>query len=126
MSTDAADKELFDRYCELKHKEMDQLLDKKLAGCRQPIVDDIHEIRMFVDQINTAFVKDAQGAVDYTGHHMDHYARMKAAEAEQAFWVSAKSELVKGGVGWLLGVVKIVVLLAIIGAGIKLGWVKTP
>lgn len=126
MGTEQEDKELFERYCKLRHSEVERMLEEKLAACRQPLANDIHEIRTFVDNINSAFLKNADGSHDYPGHHFDHYSRAKAAEAEQEFWTAAKVELAKGGVGWLLGALKIVALLAVIGLGVKFGWVKTP
>lgn len=126
MATAVEEREIIERYCKLRHAETEALLEEKLAKCRKPLADDIHEIRTFVDNINSAFLKQSDGTHDYIGHHFDHFSRAEAAKAEREFWAAAKQELVKGGVSWLLGVLKIVILLAIIGLGVKIGWVKTP
>ena len=119
--------ELNDTACELRHAETEALIDTKLNACKETLMDDIHEIRQFVDHINSAFVKDAEGDRDYMGHHGDHAARIAASKAEKEFWEVAKREAIKGGVAWIFHVLKIVLILALVGLSMKVGGiVKFP
>jgi hypothetical protein len=110
----------------LQPDELMVLVDDRIQACKASITDDIHEIRVFVDQINSAFVLDAAGQRDYTGHNHDHAARIAAARAEREFWETAKKEAIHGGVTWIMGAIKIVFLLALVGLAVKFGIVNTP
>lgn len=113
---DAAD---FEKFCALRHQDVEKMIDAKISSCHAGMLREI-------DDLKGAFVTGPDGKPDFVGHHGDHAARMAAARSEKEFWEEAKKELVKGGVSWLMGAIKIVILLAIIGLGVKMGWVKTP
>lgn len=95
-----------------------------VAAETQALRDDIHEIRIFVDAINTAFVAGKDGKVDYSGHRKDHELRIAAAEAEKLFWDTARSEFIRNGVGALMWVLKTLLILAVVGAAYKLGLMR--
>jgi hypothetical protein len=110
--------------CDDKHGEVMALVDERIRACKTSVTDDIHEIRVFVDEVRDAFVKDDQGNPDFFGHYSDHYTRMQAAKAEKQFWDTAKQESVKNGVSTLITIIKVALVLAVLGLAYKLGWVK--
>lgn len=54
-------------------------------------------------------------------HYDYHQAKINAAKEEAEFWKAAKMELTKVGVSVLVGVVKAVLILALVGLLYKLG-----
>lgn len=56
------------------------------------------------DSVEGAFPRDKQGRPDFHGHCTAHEAIIAAKNAEEAFYLTAKQELLKGGVRgfWLL------------------------
>jgi hypothetical protein len=113
--------------CPNKHVDINKQIDTKLDLCKASVYADIHEIREFVDKINTAFVKNDDGEHDYYGHHYDHKARIQAARAEKEFWETAKREALKGGMQWFFHGLKVLLILALAGLAVKSGgWLKFP
>ena len=71
------------------------------------------------DQIDVVMRAFPNGDVD--GHCNYHNAKIKAAQAEEQFWQSARSEALKHGVAGLFAVLKFVVILTMLGAAYKVG-----
>lgn len=58
---------------------------------------------------------------DLKGHCAYHNAKIKAAMAEEQFWLSAKSEALKHGISGLFAVLKWLAILALLGLAYKVG-----
>lgn len=63
----------------------------------------------------TAFPDGAAKHYDY------HLSKINAAKEEAEFWKAAKLKLIEGGVGAIAGVVKTILVLALVGLLYKLG-----
>lgn len=59
---------------------------------------------------------------DLEGHCEYHESKIKAAQAEEEFWKTAKSEVLKHGISGLFAVLKGVFVLAAIGFAYKYGF----
>ena len=69
-------------------------------------------------EVTGAFAKSADGSVDFDGHRRYHESMIRAANAQERFWVELKLEIAKKGV-W--GLLIIVVGLVAVGLSTKLG-----
>lgn len=58
---------------------------------------------------------------DLRGHCEYHNQRIKAAQAEEAFWHAARSEALKHGISGAFAVLKWVGILAVLGMAYKVG-----
>jgi len=82
-------------------------LDKKL--------DEIIDV---LEGLTGAFAKNADGSVDFDGHRRYHESMIRAANAQERFWVELKLEIAKKGV-W--GLLVVVVGLILVGISAKFG-----
>lgn len=58
---------------------------------------------------------------DLKGHCDYHNAKIKAAQAEERFWESARTEALKHGVAGFFAVVKFVAILGVLSLAYKIG-----
>ena len=82
-------------------------LDKKL--------DEIIDV---LEGLTGAFAKNADGSVDFDGHRRYHESMIRAANAQERFWVELKLEIAKKGV-W--GLLVVTVGLILVGISAKFG-----
>ena len=59
---------------------------------------------------------------DLDGHRQYHEAKIRAAQAEEAFWQAARSEALKQGMAGVFAGIKWVVILALVGLAYKFGF----
>jgi hypothetical protein len=78
----------------------------------------LDKILATLHEVTGAFAKGADGTVDFDGHRRYHESMIRAANAQERFWVELKLEIAKKGV-W--GLLIIVVGLVAIGVSTKLG-----
>jgi hypothetical protein len=78
----------------------------------------LDEIIDVLEGLTGAFAKNADGSVDFDGHRRYHESMIRAANAQERFWVELKLEIAKKGV-W--GLLVIIVGLILVGVSTKLG-----
>ena len=78
-------------------------------------LDEIMEI------LTSAFAKNNDGSVDFDGHRRYHESMIRAADAQEKFWIELKLEIAKKGV-W--GLLIVICGLIIVGVSAKLGLPK--
>lgn len=87
--------------------------------------DDINErldkICDLLKGITNAFTKTSDGIIDFDGHRRYHESIIRAANAQEKFWIDLKLEIAKKGI-W--GLLVIIVGLIVVGVTTKLGFVK--
>jgi len=88
--------------------------------------DDLDEALAMHSLEERKYIDAAVGSVlmafpkaDVKGHHDYHDRRIKAAEAEEEFWRTAKQEMIKAGVNGMLKVLWLVLCLAALGLTVK-------
>jgi len=86
----------------------------KLSSIEQQLT----EILNAVNAMHHAFPPGEDGEADFLGHRRFHDAKIKAAQAETAFWNELKLDLAKKG-AWAL--LLIITGLVVTGAAVKLG-----
>lgn len=93
--------------------EIEQYIDDRFAE---------HEVKeqIWISQLQNTFA-DAFPNGDLDGHRNYHQNRINAAKAEEEFWKTAKTEVVKHGVSAVFTVVKGISILAILGLAYKFG-----
>ena len=70
----------------------------------------------WVDRLMRAFPEQ-----DLEAHRAYHEQRIKAARAEEEFWKTAKTELLRNGITALMAVIKWAIVLSAVGLAYKLG-----
>jgi hypothetical protein len=78
-------------------------------------LDEIMEI------LTSAFAKNSDGSVDFDGHRRYHESMIRAADAQEKFWIELKLEIAKKGV-W--GLLIVICGLIVVGVSAKLGLPK--
>lgn len=78
----------------------------------------IDEILKTLHGMVGAFAKNPDGSVDFDGHRRYHESMIRAANAQERFWVELKLEIAKKGV-W--GLLVVIAGLVIVGLSAKLG-----
>ena len=78
-------------------------------------LDEIMEI------LTSAFAKNNDGSVDFDGHRRYHESMIRAADAQEKFWIELKLEIAKKGV-W--GLLIVICGLIVVGISAKLGLPK--
>jgi len=78
-------------------------------------LDEIMEI------LTSAFAKNNDGSVDFDGHRRYHESMIRAADAQEKFWIELKLEIAKKGV-W--GLLIVICGLIVVGVSAKLGLPK--
>jgi hypothetical protein len=78
----------------------------------------LDEIISVLDGLTGAFAKNADGSVDFDGHRRYHESMIRAANAQERFWIELKLEIAKKGV-W--GLLVVIVGLILVGVSTKLG-----
>ena len=58
---------------------------------------------------------------DLAGHCAYHNAKIKAAQAEERFWESARTEALKHGISGIIAVIKFVLILGVVSLAYKFG-----
>lgn len=74
-----------------------------------------------MDILTAAFAKNPDGSIDFDGHRRYHESMIRAADAQEKFWVELKLEIAKKGV-W--GLLVVICGLVIVGVSAKLGLPK--
>lgn len=87
----------------MSHDEIDKKLDAILAT---------------LNEVTGAFAKTGDGSVDFDGHRRYHESMIRAANAQERFWIELKLEIAKKGV-W--GLLVVIVGLMLVGISAKLG-----
>ena len=78
----------------------------------------LDEIIDVLEGLTGAFAKNPDGSVDFDGHRRYHESMIRAANAQERFWVELKLEIAKKGV-W--GLLVVIVGLILVGLSTKLG-----
>jgi len=78
----------------------------------------IDEILKTLHGMTGAFAKNEDGSIDFEGHRRYHESMIRAANAQERFWVELKLEIAKKGV-W--GLLVVICGLVIVGLSAKLG-----
>jgi len=78
-------------------------------------LDEIMEI------LTSAFAKNNDGSIDFDGHRRYHESMIRAADAQEKFWIELKLEIAKKGV-W--GLLIVICGLIVVGVSAKLGLPK--
>jgi len=78
----------------------------------------LDEIIDVLEGLTGAFAKNADGSVDFDGHRRYHESMIRAANAQERFWVELKLEIAKKGV-W--GLLVVTVGLILVGISAKFG-----
>jgi hypothetical protein len=78
----------------------------------------LDEIIDVLEGLTGAFAKNADGSVDFDGHRRYHESMIRAANAQERFWIELKLEIAKKGV-W--GLLVVIVGLILVGVSTKLG-----
>ena len=78
-------------------------------------LDEIMEI------LTSAFAKNSDGSIDFDGHRRYHESMIRAADAQEKFWIELKLEIAKKGV-W--GLLIVICGLIVVGISAKLGLPK--
>lgn len=95
------------------------------SGISEDIKQFVREELVAHEQREQDFIEsilDAFPGRDVKGHHDYHASKIKAAQAEEEFWKVAKMEFTKVGVSAIAGVVKVVLVLAVVGVAYKFGF----
>lgn len=74
-----------------------------------------------MDILTSAFAKNPDGSTDFDGHRRYHESMIRAADAQEKFWIELKLEIAKKGV-W--GLLVVICGLIIVGVSAKLGLPK--
>ena len=74
-------------------------------------------INKLIDDLKTEAFPDG----NLTGHCDYHESKIRAAQAEEEFWHTAKSEALKHGISGLFAVGKWVLILSLLGLAYKVG-----
>ena len=74
-----------------------------------------------LQMMNSAFAQNPDGSIDFDGHRRYHESMIRAANAQERFWLELKLDIAKKG---LWGLLVIVVGLVIVGVQAKVGLFK--
>lgn len=97
-------------------KSLEQLELDILNMFRQHETNEREWLKKLRDELLAAFPNgDIEGHCDY------HESKIRAAQAEEEFWKTAKSEAVKHGVAGLFATLRWVTILALLGFAYKVG-----
>ena len=71
--------------------------------------EDLHErldsICKSLEGMNSAFAKNDDGSLDFEGHRRYHESMIRAANAQEKFWIELKLDIAKKGTWGLLVVI---------------------
>lgn len=81
----------------------------------------LDEIVALLNKMSGAFAKNPDGTVDFEGHKRYHESMIRAADAQERFWVELKLDIAKKGV-W--GLLIIICGLVVVGLTAKIGLLK--
>lgn len=97
-------------------------LEQLEIDIKQMIKDHEDRERLWINKLINDLKSEAFPSGDLTGHCEYHESKIRAAQAEEEFWHTAKSEAIKHGVSGLFVVVKLMATLALLGMAWKLGF----
>jgi hypothetical protein len=84
--------------------------------------DDLNRrLNEIMDILTSAFAKNPDGSIDFDGHRRYHESMIRAADAQEKFWIELKLEIAKKGI-W--GLLIVVCGLVLVGITTKLGLPK--
>lgn len=96
-----------------------EIVSEKLLACRQDVARELHQLNV---TLASAFPRDRDGKVDFSGHREYHEQLMEAVKAEALFWKDLRKEILRKGI---IGLIIICLGLLTVGAlaslKIKLG-----
>lgn len=92
------------------------------AGIRQMFIDHEARERDWTNKLIDDLKTEAFPSGDLTGHCDYHESKIRAAQAEEEFWHTAKSEALKHGISGLFAVGKWILILSLLGMAYKLGF----
>jgi len=81
----------------------------------------IDAMRKELQSISNAFIRNADGSIDYDGHRRYHDAIVQSANAQEKFWVELKLDLAKKGLWFVL---LVIIGFVVLGIQTKLGFYK--
>lgn len=100
--------------------------ERRRANGDQPVTnDDLDEALAIHSQEERAYVKTLIDEVMFAfpdgaeNHRHYHESKIKAARAEEEFWRTAKEQIIKAGVNGVIGIIRVVLLLALLGLTVK-------
>lgn len=88
---------------------------------RQMFADHETRERDWINKLIDDLKTEAFPSGDLTGHCGYHESKIRAAQAEEEFWHTAKSEALKHGISGLFAVGKWICILAVLGLAYKVG-----
>lgn len=110
-----------DEYTGPNRRVYSKTLEQLEADIIRMIKDHEDRERIWINDIIDDLKTEAFPSGDLTGHCGYHESKIRAAQAEAEFWKTAKEEAIKRGVGGIIGVLKTVLVLALLGFAFKVG-----